>query len=623
MTERLPERCGYEFVGDWVGGGGVALVGEGVEWSYGELGRRVGVLAGVLRGWGVGPEVRVGVCLGRGVDVVVAVLGVWRAGGVVVPLDPGYPVGRLGFMVGDAVPGVVVTSGCWVGRLPVGCGVVLVEEVDWSSGEVFSGDAGVVPANAAYVVYTSGSTGRPKGVVVPHRGLGAVVTEQRRRFGIRREDRVLSFSSPSFDAWIFELLLAFGSGACLCTLPWPEPDLLRLAGHLRRTGVTAAMFPPAALSVLEGEDLPDLRIIMVTGEVCPPAVARRWAFERAFYNCYGPTETTIWAACHGPHDQPDHPDGASVPIGTPVAGVRAHVLDEQGRPVAHGESGELCVGGGVVTRGYLGQPGLTAERFVPDPFAGEPGARMYRTGDRVRWDDEGRLRFGGRLDRQVQIRGFRVEPAEVEARLRALPGVEDAAVVAHGDVEDSSGIRLAAFAVPTAAVDGLPQQLITALAAELPSHMVPETIVLLGELPRTVNGKTDQEALRTRAARTARTSGREPGRTDTPATDTERTLAGIWQELFARDGLGAGADFFELGGHSLIAARCAARVRTRLAVELTPRDIYDAPVLRDLAAVVDGLGRGPFAARARTIPRAPREGFRRDLPNDSKESPER
>ncbi|WP_420716574.1 AMP-binding protein [Streptomyces sp. WM6368] len=190
-----------------------------------------------------------------------------------------------------------------------------------------------MPANAAYVVYTSGSTGRPKGVVVPHRGLGAVVTEQRRRFGIRVQDRVLSFSSPSFDAWIFELLLTFASGAALCTLPWPEPDLVRLAEHLRTTRVTAAMFPPAALSVLEGENLPDLRIVMVTGEVCPPAVARRWAAERAFFNCYGPTETTIWAACHGPHRGQV---GTSVPIGTPVAGTRVYVLDVEGRPVPRG-----------------------------------------------------------------------------------------------------------------------------------------------------------------------------------------------------------------------------------------------------------------------------------------------
>ncbi|WP_405528522.1 amino acid adenylation domain-containing protein [Streptomyces avidinii] len=605
MTAKLPERCAYEFVADWVGVGGVALVGEGVEWSYEELDRRVGVLAGVLRGRGVGPEVRVGVCLGRGVDVVVAVLAVWRAGGVAVPLDPGYPVGRLGFMVDDAAPALVVTSGRWVDRLPVGCGVLLVEDVDWAGGVPFRGDAGVVPANAAYVVYTSGSTGRPKGVVVPHRGLGAVVTEQRRRFGIQVQDRVLSFSSPSFDAWIFELLLTFASGATLCTLPWPEPDLVRLAEHLRTTRVTAAMFPPAALSVLEGEDLPDLRIVMVTGEVCPPAVARRWAAERAFFNCYGPTETTIWAACHGPHRGQV---GTSVPIGTPVAGTRVYVLDGEGRPVPRGVAGELCVGGTVVSRGYGGRPGLTAERFVPDPFATEPGARMYRTGDRAWWGEDGRLHFGGRLDRQVQIRGFRVEPAEVEHRLRALPGVDDAAVVAYGSAEETGGVRLAAFVVLAEPSSGRQEQLAAALAAELPAHMVPETIAPVDELPRAVNGKTDQEVLSAMAAQRTRTAGAASGQEDRPATDTERVLIEIWQEIFERDGLGVTADFFGMGGHSLLAARCAARIRARLAVELSPRAIYDTPVLRDQAAAIDNLGHTPV----RTIRRASRARFVRD-----------
>ncbi|WP_327370489.1 non-ribosomal peptide synthetase [Streptomyces sp. NBC_01217] len=586
-----PERCGYEFVGDWVGvgEGGVALVGEGVEWSYGELGRRVGVLAGVLRGWGVGPEVRVGVCLGRGVDVVVAVLGVWRAGGVVVPLDPGYPVGRLGFMVGDAVPGVVVTSGCWVGRLPVGCGVVLVEEVDWSSGEVFSGDAGVVPANAAYVVYTSGSTGRPKGVVVSHRGLGGLVAEAATRFGVTTDDRVLSFSSPSFDAWIYELFIALAHGARLCVPPVSEETgavlLEELPDWLRAQHVTVATLPPSLLAAWTDEDLPELRVLSSVGETCAPAVAEHWSRGRVLVNGYGPTETTV-GATH--HRITEGPVGSHIPIGTPFPGTRVYVLDAETRLVPHGVAGELCVGGPAVARGYGGRPGLTAERFVPDPFAGEPGARMYRTGDRVWWDDEGRLCFGGRLDRQVQIRGFRVEPAEVEAVLTRCPEISEAVVVPREDA--AGGRELVAFVTAAPHRTAEPEKLREACGEALPAPWIPARITVLDTLPRLPNGKTDRDLL----AGTGPVA--EPEHRDTgggaPLSPLEQLVADIWGEVFDRKDLGRDTDFFDLGGHSLLASRIIARIRAELNLPVPVRTLFNSPVLCEFVTALVALEAG-------------------------------
>ncbi|MFE0652991.1 amino acid adenylation domain-containing protein [Streptomyces sp. NPDC059534] len=576
------ERCAYDFVVDGLGVGGVALVGEGVEWSYEELDRRVCVLAGVLRGRGVGPEVRVGVCLGRGVDVVVAVLAVWRAGGVAVPLDPGYPVGRLGFMVDDAAPALVVTSGRWVDRLPVGCGVLRVEDVDWAGGVPFGGDAGVVPANAAYVVYTSGSTGRPKGVVVPHRGFAGLAAEAGVRFGATPEDRVLSFSSPSFDAWIFELVIAFASGASLWVPPLDADTgavlLEELAHWLRAQRVTIATLPPSLLAALVDEPLPELRVLSSVGEPCAPALAEHWAVGRVLLNGYGPTETTV-AATH--HRIVEGRVGTSVPIGTPVAGTRVYVLDGAGRPVPHGVAGELCVGGPGVARGYGGRPGLTAERFVPDPFATEPGARMYRTGDRAWWGEDGQLRFGGRLDRQVQIRGFRVEPAEVEAVLSGCPDVSEAVVVPRDDA--AAGRELVAFVTAAAGGAADPEKLREVCFAALPAAWVPARITVLDALPTLPNGKTDRDLL----AAMGPAAKPQPDSAEAEAlSPLEELIADIWGEVFDRGELGRRADFFELGGHSLLASRIIARVRAELDLPVPVRILFNAPVLRDFVTAL-------------------------------------
>ncbi|HET7463045.1 MAG TPA: amino acid adenylation domain-containing protein, partial [Longimicrobium sp.] len=389
--------------------------------SYAELNARANRLAHELRSRAVGPEVRVALCVERGPEMVAAVLAVLKAGGAYVPLDPSYPADRLRYMLADSAPAIVLTQRAVAEALAGGLdglgGGVPVLELDaaapaWASRpETNPARGGLTPEHPAYVIYTSGSTGRPKGVLVPHRGLCNVAIAQQRVFGLGPDDRVLQFASLSFDAAVFELVMPLASGAALCVAPreelLPGPGLLAL---LRRHAVTTVILPPSTLAALPVEDLPALRTITTAGEALPAELVGRWGARHRLWNLYGPTEATIWstaAECADPARKPD--------IGAPIANVRACVLDAALEPLPVGVPGELYVGGAGVARGYLGRPALTAERFVPDPFSAVPGARLYRTGDRVRWLADGRLDFIGRVDHQVKVRGFRIEPGEIEA----------------------------------------------------------------------------------------------------------------------------------------------------------------------------------------------------------------
>ncbi|HEX8243279.1 MAG TPA: amino acid adenylation domain-containing protein, partial [Longimicrobium sp.] len=428
-----------------------AVVFEDRRLSYGELNARANRLAHHLRALGVRADVRVAICLERGPELVISVLAVLKAGGAYVPLDPAYPVDRLRYMLDDSAPAVVLTQGAVARTLAdvfAGLGAdVPVLQVDaasqpWASeAETNPARDGLSPEHPAYVIYTSGSTGRPKGVLVPHRGLGNVAVAQQRTFGVGADDRVLQFASLSFDAAAFELVMALASGAALCLAPreelLPGPGLL---GLLRRHAVTTVTLPPSALAALPVEELPALRNITVAGEALPAELVARWGVRHRLWNLYGPTEATIWstaAECADPARKPD--------IGAPIANVRAYVLDDAMEPVPVGAAGELYVGGAGVARGYLGRPALTAERFVADPFGGEPGARLYRTGDRVRWLADGRLDFLGRIDHQVKVRGYRIELGEIEARLVEHPAVRDAVVLARED--EPGDTRLVAYVV--------------------------------------------------------------------------------------------------------------------------------------------------------------------------------
>ncbi len=421
----------------------VAIRHDALELTYGEVEARADRVARLLGRAGVAPGALVGLFVDRGPDVVVGILGIWKAGGAYVPLDPAYPSDRLRFMVQDSGIGVVVTRDRLVGRLPTKtvAAISLDEDHDESNEPPPSPEHVAGPADLAYVIYTSGSTGEPKGVLVEHRGLLDVVRAQAVLFEPGPRDRVLQFASSSFDASIFEILMALASGATLVTA---ERDALLpgapLAELLAREAITLATLPPSALAATVPDALPSLRAVMAAGEACSTEIVARWGEGRRFWNLYGPTEPTIWATaalCE---------PGESPPIGRPIPNTQVYVLDGRREPVPPGVVGEVYVGGAGVARGYLNRPELTARSFVPDPFANGPGRRLYRTGDLVRHRSDGQLEFVGRIDEQLKIRGFRIEPGEVESVLRSQPGVRTAAVVARASVTGEP--RLVAYVVP-------------------------------------------------------------------------------------------------------------------------------------------------------------------------------
>jgi amino acid adenylation domain-containing protein len=549
-----------------------ALVCGTEQVTYAELDTRVARLAGALRGHGVGVGDVVGVCLGRSVDAVVALLAVWRAGGAYLPLDPEYPDERLAFLVGDSGARLVVTADPFTARLPAGTRLVTTDE---------TADAGEHTARGtdpAYMIYTSGSSGRPKGVLVEHGALAGRVRWMREAYGLGSGDRIAQFASLSFDAHAEEVYPALISGASLLLLPDGAaslPDVLRTPDGAR---VTVLDLPTAywhrLTEALDDVTWPQpLRLVILGGEQAHAAAVARWR-ERfgdrvRLVNTYGPTEATIIATAA----TLSHADTTGIPsIGRPIGGATAYVLGRYGEPVPLGVPGELYLGGAGLARGYPGHPALTAERFVPDPY-GPPGSRLYRTGDRVRRRPDGDLEFLGRFDGQVKVRGFRVEPGEVTAALLAQPGVRQAAVVADGD-------RLVAYLVGPAAPDEVRRN----LAAALPGYLVPSAWVRLDELPLTVSGKVDLSALPAPGPLPA-------AEYVLPRTEAESLVAGVWERVLGSDVVRVGAldDFFALGGHSLLAARVAALLRNAIDVEVPIRMVFDRPTVADLAVGIEEL----------------------------------
>ncbi|MFJ1997868.1 non-ribosomal peptide synthetase [Streptomyces asiaticus] len=555
----------------------VAVVGAGgEEWSYAELGDRSDRVAGVLAARGVGCGDLVAVVLERSVDVVAVLLGIAKVGAGFVPVDPAYPVERIGWMVEDSAPALVLCSEGTRGLVPAG-----VECLVWDQSVV--GEAPRAPVvsvsvdDVAYVIYTSGSTGRPKGVAVTHRGIGNLVSAQIERFEVGADARVLQLASLSFDASVWELFMALLSGAALVMA---DQNMLPPNGSLGATaaalGVTHVTVSPSVLATVE--ELPEgLGTVVVASEVCPPSLVERWAPGRRMVNAYGPTEVTVCATMSEPLEASG---SGPVPIGRPLTNTRAFVLDERLAPVPAGVQGELYVAGPGLARGYLGRPGLTAERFVACPFT---GGRMYRTGDLAKWTADGQLVFGGRVDDQVKVRGFRVEPGEIETALAAHQGVRQVAVIAR---EDRTGDkRLVAYIVPDGSVDV--SRLRTFLADRLPDYMVPAAFVALDALPITVNGKLDRAALPAPDFTGAATAGRGP---ETP---TEERLCALFAEVLGLEEVGsAEASFFELGGDSILVMKLIAQIRAVLGAEVSIRALFTAPTVADVARLLDGAEDG-------------------------------
>ncbi|WP_406378387.1 non-ribosomal peptide synthetase [Streptomyces sp. NBC_01618] len=576
--------------------------------DYAELNARANRLARRLIAAGVGPDRLVAIAVPRSVRLIVAVLAVLKAGGAYLPLDPAYPADRLTHMVVDAEPVMLLrTEDITSLRLDVPEVVLGDPSFEAACEQESGGDvtqderlAPLRPAHLMYVIYTSGSTGVPKGVAVTHSGVADLVSTQARAFGVRPGERVLQWASFSFDAWFWDFTLALLNGGALVMAE--QHDLMpgeSLRETMLKHEVDHAVMPPVALGITDSEGLLLGGTITSTGDVCTRSLAAEWSKGRRLYNGYGPTEVTVGASIGGPIDgiQED------VSIGTPWDGGTVYVLDGSLGDLRDGTDGELYLAGSGVARGYLNRPGLTASRFVADPY-GPPGSRMYRSGDRGRRGFDGELFFTGRVDNQVKVRGFRVELGEVEARLESHRAVEIVVAVVSG--EDASSQRIVAYVKPSARHEVTEDQLREHAREALPEHMVPSAVVMLDRFPTLLNGKIDRRELEERAARVAldaTTPGTATPGTAVPADEGEegsyeQILCAMVNETLKIGHAAPEDNFFDLGGHSVLAAQLARRVRSELGVAVPMRDMLAAANIAELASIVERTERTERAERA-------------------------
>ncbi|HSF42700.1 MAG TPA: amino acid adenylation domain-containing protein [Thermoanaerobaculia bacterium] len=601
--EQPPQICFHELFEEQVDRApeATALVFEEVEWSYRELDRRANRIAHHLWRLGVRPGSRVGLAMERAPEMIAALLAVLKTGAAYVPLDPSYPADRLRFLLEDSAIPVLLSQERVAARLSASAAsVVCVDAGSILELESDSRLAVRVPAETpAYVIYTSGSTGRPKGVLISQRSLANVAVALGRFFGVGSQSRVLQFASLSFDGSAAEIAMAFGAGAALVLARreslLPGPDLLEV---LRRQAVSMVVLPPSTLAALPPESaatLPHLEGLAVAGEVCSVELARRWSAGRRFFNGYGPTEVTVSATLARYEGE------GRMSLGRPSAGQRIYLVDRVGNLAPVGSPAEICVEGLGLAHGYLGQPDLTARRFVPSPFAGAPGERLYRTGDLARYRPDGELEFVGRIDEQVKVRGFRVEPGEIESALAECSGVREVAVVAP--VEPSGVHTLVAYVVPAEGPAPSAAELRSSLKGRLPDFMIPAHLQFVDRLPLTPNAKIDRKALAARGTPDS-DAGAEPTE---PRTPEEEILAGIFAEVLHRSRVGVDDDFFGLGGHSLLATQVISRVEAAFGVKVPLTAIFETPTVAGLAARVMELLQAEGAGRLPSIIRVPRD----------------
>lgn len=575
-----------------------AVVFEGKTLSYAELDRRADLLARYLRARGVGHQDVVPLLIRRDLDTLVALLGVLKAGAAFATLDPDHPANRLAYIIRDTGAKLVLTRSDLLDRLPqpptsesasesepAGWTAVPLD-TEWARIEATPVD-GPLPAEAgpdslAYVLYTSGSTGRPKGVQIEHRALNSFVTAYRQIFDLVPEDRMLQYNALTFDMCQGETFTGLVTGATLVLVP---PDLVtspdRIADLMCAERVSYICVPPAMLAMIDSErPYPDLTKVMVGGEAAPGELVNRWNLPgRRMINLYGPTEATVGCTSY---QMPHQVWQTSPPIGTPLLDRRLYVVDGAGRLAPTGVPGELLIGGDEgLARGYLSLPELDAQRFQPDPF--HSGGRIYRSGDLVRWRDDGVLEFLGRLDSQVKLRGLRIELGEIESVLTAHPQVGMAVVVVAADPNGDK--QIVAYAVPEGPVPPTGAELRAYLAEHLPTYMVPATVQLMDEFPTTGSGKVDRAAL---PAPTF-TDQQDAGDIEPPATATEARVAEIFAEVLSLPRVGADANLFDLGGNSLQAMRMVSRLNREFGVTAKVRMLYGTATVRTVATAVDDL----------------------------------
>ncbi|BET96664.1 non-ribosomal peptide synthetase [Xenorhabdus sp. TCT-1] len=559
--------------------------------SYDELNRRANRLAHYLIALGVRPDDRIALCAERSLETVVGLLAILKAGGAYVPLDPGYPTERLVYMLEDAEPVVLLTQTAQVSRLNNLIPTVLLDtqEPFWATQPTHNPNTqtlGLISQNLAYVIYTSGSTGQPKGVMVEHRNVLRLIVNN--GFAdINPNDCVAHCANIAFDASTWEIWSALLNGARLHVVPQSVLlDPAHFCDALIKERVTALWLTVGlfneyldSLKPLFGQ----LRYLLIGGDVLDPRKIQQVQLAESqpvhLINCYGPTETTTFATTYTMSSPVDVV--RSIPIGRPIANTLIYILNPHGHPVPTGVTGEIYIAGAGVARGYLNHPELTTEHFLTNPFAAEPDTRMYKTGDLGRWLPDGNIEYLGRNDFQVKLRGFRIELGEIEARLTQCDGVREAVVIAREDEPGQK--RLVAYLLPQEGIEPEPAALRQQLAQHLAEYMLPNAFVTLESFPLTPNGKLNRQALPTPDLSAVATRGYEA-----PISETEITLAQIWQNLLGLEQVGRYDHFFELGGHSLLAVQLAAHVRQDLARDLSLQQLFDQPILMDLAQTLTG-----------------------------------
>ena len=572
----------------------VAVVFEDEQLTYRELNNRANQLAYYLQKIGVGVEVIVGICLERSIEMLVGILGILKAGGAYVPLDPNYPSERLNFMLEDSQVSVLLThSSVSIEHLTLSNTVVISLDKNRkiiNQGSQENPNSNVRSDNLAYLIYTSGSTGTPKGVLVQHQGLCNLSQAQVQTFNLKQNNRILQFASLSFDASIFEIVMALLTGAILYLAK--KESLLpgrNLIQFLQENAITNITLPPSALAVLPTAELPALQTIIAAGEVCSSNIIKPWALSgRQIFNAYGPTEATVWATISRISNYKEKPS-----IGRPISNTQTYILNSHLQPVPVGIPGELYIGGDGLARGYLNRPELTAEKFIPNPFSNKISDRIYKTGDLATFKPDGTIEFIGRIDEQVKIRGFRIELGEVEAALNQHPAVRQAVVIVREDVPSNK--QLVAYVVQN------PEQLLTAeaeytipllrqfLREKLPKYMMPSAFVVLESLPLTHTGKVDRRALPicvSEAEPLAHRFNLEKVFV-APRTSTQSILVEIWAELLNLERVGIHDNFFDLGGDSLLAVRLMSQIYDRFERELPLSLLFLNPTVEALANTLD------------------------------------
>jgi aspartate racemase len=569
----------------------LAAVQEGRQLTYEELNARANQLAHVLREKGVGPDVPVAICLKRSLELPIALLAVLKAGGACVPLDPDYPKDRLAYILEDSRAPVLITQPALHSALGSGRAEALYLEKDWV---ILSGQSAeslplvTQPENLAYIIYTSGSTGKPRGVLLTHRGLVNHGIASIDLYGIERSDRVLQFSSISFDIAVEEIFPTWFAGATVVLrsdeMSLAATDFLRWIKQHRISvlDLPTAYWHELVHEVVESrEKLPErLRLVIVGGEKASASAYASWLKAGGnrvrWVNTYGPTEASVIASAYEPDPSKPFPD--NLPIGRPIANVRLYVLDSELQPVAVGEPGELHIGGPGVARGYLNHPELTQAKFIADPFSQDSNARLYKTGDMVRYLPDGNIEFQGRIDFQVKIRGFRIELGEIEAVLEKHPGVAQAVVTAR-EVNGEKRLTGYVVALPNA-VTAL--ELRRYLKDQLPDYMVPADFVFLKSFPLTPNGKVDRRAL---PAPEPSEAGEAEGFV-AARDEFESRMVGLWEQVLAKRPIGVRDNFFELGGHSLLAVRLTSRIEKQFGKKLTITALIQAPTVESLVSLL-------------------------------------